>query len=114
MDELSARAVAYKMEACGARKNTRAVRGKSVVCRAWETACLISFKGGANGAYTGSFLGEAAWEGAWRATIKVLPATLHHPRPYGLRANGGMVALIRLSWKRSLYFHCIIWHNRSG
>jgi hypothetical protein len=114
MDEFSARAVASKMEAYAARKNTRAVRGKSVVYRAWETACLISFKGGANGAYTGSFLGEAAWEGAWRATIKVLPATLHRLRPYVLRANGGMVAPRRLPRKRSLYFHYIIWNNLSG
>ena len=45
MDELSAPAVASKIEPGAARKNTRAVRGKSVVCRAWETACLISFIG---------------------------------------------------------------------
>src|SRR6266480_900263 len=45
MDELSARAVASKIEPGAARKNTRTVRGKGVVCRAWETACLISFIG---------------------------------------------------------------------
>jgi len=51
MDELSARALASEMEPGAARKNTRTVRGKSVVCRAWETAYLISFKGGANGGW---------------------------------------------------------------
>jgi len=33
------------------------------------------------------FLGEAAWERARRATIKALPAALHHPRPYGLTST---------------------------
>src|SRR6266571_458002 len=30
------------------------------------------------------------------------------------RGKRGMVAHRRLLGKRSLYFHCIIWHNRSG
>src|SRR5712691_3495112 len=75
MDEFPARALAGKLEPCAARKNTRTVRGKSVVCRAWESACLISFIG---------------------------------------RGKRGMVAHRRFSGKRSLYFHCIIWHNLSG
>src|SRR5713226_1441029 len=38
------------------------------------------------------FLGKAKWEGARgrrarRATIKALPAALHHPRPYGLTST---------------------------
>ena len=74
MAEFLARALAGKMEYCAARKCTRTVRGKSVVCRVWETACLISFIG---------------------------------------RGKRGMAALRRLLGKGSLYFHYIIWHNRS-
>src|SRR6266568_8124943 len=73
------------------------------------------------------FLGKARWEGARgrrarRATIKALPAALHHPRPYGLTstfpkhlpvrgARGSPLSLLSLPPQAALKGETCIWRK---